>query len=164
MGQDLDILRLTHSHDLGIAEMISKVSIVVCLLLAVPFLAYGLQCYQCNSAEDKECMDPFVEEPINDGEQPKVKQELKDKFLKTCPAEETLCRKTDQYVRGEASVIRSCATEEYKNECYKTVLELQHPLLHLQRRRMQPRPRLPRVARHHRADGVGGRRPSVRCI
>jgi len=103
--------------------MISKVSIVVCLLLAVPFLAYGLQCYQCNSAEDKDCMDPFVEEPINDGEQPKVKQELKDKFLKTCPAEETLCRKTDQYVRGEASVIRSCATEEYKNECYKTVLE-----------------------------------------
>ena len=103
--------------------MISKVSIVVCLLLAVPLLAYGLQCYQCNSAVDKECMDPFVEEPINDGEQPKVKQELKDKFLKTCPAEETLCRKTDQYVRGEASVIRSCATEEYKNECYKTVLE-----------------------------------------
>jgi len=102
--------------------MISKVSIVVCLLLAAPFLAYGIKCYQCNSAEDKDCMDPFVDEPINDGEKPKVKDAAKG-FLNDCPAEATLCRKTDQYVRGEASVIRSCATEEYKNECYKTVLE-----------------------------------------
>ena len=102
--------------------MISKVSIVVCLLLVVPFLAYGLQCYQCNSAEDKACMDPFVDEPTTDGEKPKVKAEAAN-FLKTCPGQESLCRKTDQYVRGEASVIRSCATEEYKNECYKTVLE-----------------------------------------
>merc|ERR1712012_1106815 len=93
--------------------MISKVSIVVCLLLAAPFLAYGIKCYQCNSAVDK---------PINDGEQPKVKDAAKG-FLNDCPAEANLCRKTDQYVRGEASVIRSCATEEFKNECYKTVLE-----------------------------------------
>merc|ERR1712117_47566 len=106
--QDLAILRLAHSHDLGIAEMISKVSIVVCLLLAAPFLAYGIKCYQCNSAEDKDCMDPFVDEPINDGEKPKVKDAAKG-FLNDCPA--------------EATVIRSCATEEYKNECYKTVLE-----------------------------------------
>ena len=102
--------------------MISKVSIVVCLLLAAPFLAYGIKCYECNSAEDPDCMDPFVDEPINDGEKPKVKDAAKG-FLNDCPAEANLCRKTDQYVRGEASVIRSCATEEYKNECYKTVLE-----------------------------------------
>ena len=44
-------------------------------------------------------------------------------FLKECAGGENLCRKTDQYVRGEASVIRSCATEKYKNPCYKTVLE-----------------------------------------
>merc|ERR1712117_824902 len=89
--QDLAILRLAHSHDLGIAEMISKVSIVVCLLLAAPFLAYGIKCYQCNSAEDKDCMDPFVDEPINDGEKPKVKDAAKG-FLNDCPAEATLSR------------------------------------------------------------------------
>ena len=67
-------------------------------------------------------MDPFSNETMS-------------KYLKECaplniqansaePADDkepTLCRKVDQYVRGEASVIRSCATEVYKNECYKTV-------------------------------------------
>ena len=104
--------------------MISKISIVVCLLLAVPFLAYGLQCYQCNSKTpgQESCMDPFVDEPTEEGKPAQVKEEVK-KFLSECPSGSTLCRKTDQYVRSEASVIRSCGNKEYKNECYKTVLE-----------------------------------------
>ena len=105
--------------------MISKISIVI--LMAVPLLAYGLQCYVCNSKtpDQEACMDPFVEEPTEDGAKPEVKDDAQ-KFLKDCAAEDTLCRKTYQYVRGEASVIRSCATIAYKNEdtrCYKTVLE-----------------------------------------
>ena len=99
--------------------MISKASVVICLLL--PFLADGLKCYQCNSKTDADCMDPVVE-----GEPPAVKASLA-KYLLDCPqidgVDATLCRKVDQYVRGEASVIRACATREYKNECYKTVLE-----------------------------------------
>jgi len=67
-------------------------------------------------------MDPFVNEPTEDGKTPEVKEEGK-KFLQDCPSDATLCRKTDQYVRSEASVIRSCATIKYKNDCYKTVLE-----------------------------------------
>merc|ERR1712241_523308 len=71
---------------------------------------------------EESCVDPFVNEPTEDGKPPEVKDEVQ-KFLKECPSDATICRKTDQYVRGEASAIRSCATEEYKNECYKTVLE-----------------------------------------
>ena len=103
--------------------MISKVPVVICLLLAVPFLADGLKCYQCNSntAQQSDCMDPFVKEGSQE-----VKDSLK-KYLQECPQIDgeaaTLCRKVDQYVRGEASVIRTCATKEYKNDCYKTVLE-----------------------------------------
>ena len=92
-----------------------------------------LQCYQCNSTEDEACLDPFVDEPTTDGEKPKVKAEAAN-FLKPCPGEESLCRKTDQFVIGEAtgwgghvrhdtSVIRSCATEKYENDCYETILE-----------------------------------------
>ena len=101
--------------------MISKISTVICVLLAVPFLAYGLQCYQCNSKTpgEESCVDPFVNEPTEDGKPPEVKGEVK-KFLKECPSDATICRKTDQYVRSEASTIRSCATIEYKNECYKS--------------------------------------------
>ncbi|XP_040579469.1 UPAR/Ly6 domain-containing protein crok [Lepeophtheirus salmonis] len=86
-------------------------------VLAISFIDSGssIQCHQCSTYDEKECGDPFVND---DGS-------LKsDKFLSECPEEKyTLCRKTYQNVRGEVSVIRSCGYEEYKNECYKTVLE-----------------------------------------
>merc|ERR1712018_21693 len=93
--------------DLDSEDMISKAPVVICLLLAVPFLADGLQCYQCNSntAQQSDCMDPFVKEGSQE-----VKDSLK-KYLQECPQIDgeaaTLCRKVDQYVRGEASVIRT---------------------------------------------------------
>ena len=103
-------------------DSIATLLLLLFLATGAPLLAFGLQCYQCNSnkVNEGDCADPFLNER---------------KYLKECaplnveansmePANNkvpTLCRKVRQYVRGEASVIRACATEEYKNECYKTV-------------------------------------------
>ncbi|XP_040578164.1 UPAR/Ly6 domain-containing protein crok isoform X2 [Lepeophtheirus salmonis] len=79
-------------------------------------IGLGLKCHQCSSYTLKHCHDPFYHE---DG---KFKT---NNFLNECPSDKkyNLCRKIYQIVRGDERVIRSCGYEEYKNECYKTVLE-----------------------------------------
>eukprot|EP00096_Caligus_rogercresseyi_P001833 TRINITY_DN1312_c0_g1_i2.p1 TRINITY_DN1312_c0_g1~~TRINITY_DN1312_c0_g1_i2.p1 ORF type:complete len:140 (-),score=34.30 TRINITY_DN1312_c0_g1_i2:1129-1548(-) len=100
--------------------MNSSFTLIALGLLVSAFIESGLclKCHQCSSYNDKRCGDPFVND---EGEV------LSEDFLLDCENTDdityTLCRKTYQNVRGDVSVIRSCGYEEYKNECYKTVLE-----------------------------------------
>lgn len=102
-------------------------ALVVVLALAVT-QGEALQCYQCNSLHDTTCNDPFYEEVTEAGSD-EVKRVVKaeaQKHLKDCPSdgnEYTLCRKIYQTIRGKDSIIRTCGYEEYKTQCYKTVLE-----------------------------------------
>lgn len=90
------------------------------ILLSLVHSSTGLKCHVCSSYEKEGCADPFVKE---DG------SVISNEFLQECPAANpqgepyTICRKIYQNVRGDERVIRSCGYEEYKNECYKTVLE-----------------------------------------
>lgn len=96
-----------------------RVLTFVLSIFLVVDLGAGLQCHQCNGNTDKKCNDPFETSP---GVAPAT-------FLKDCEENKhTLCRKIYQDVRGEVSVIRSCAWEEYERDgeikdCYKTVME-----------------------------------------
>jgi len=92
---------------------------VLAVIFAIASTGEALQCHQCTSYEHAKCADPFT---YLDGEERKLKT---NEFLKDCPTdrEYTLCRKVYQNVRGDERVIRSCGYEEYKNDCYKTVLE-----------------------------------------
>merc|ERR1712062_528055 len=88
------------------------------LVLAAVAISYGqaLKCHQCSSLDDPKCGDPFVDEGG---------AVVTDEFLKECPTDKeyTMCRKIYQYIRDEESIIRTCGYEEYKYDCYKTVLE-----------------------------------------
>ena len=118
--------RSLHVHDLvppkTSCRMISKTSAPLFLLGLLP-LSLALQCHQCTSFTDTQCGDPFHYEPARAGDKPVPKTM---EYLKNCPSDGknyTICRKIYQNVRGDVRIIRSCGYEEYKNDCYKTVLE-----------------------------------------
>lgn len=99
-------------------------ALIVILALAVT-QGEALKCYQCNSHTQALCNDPFYY-PANDSNTGEPVARSGDEFLKECPSDGkdyTLCRKIYQKVRGEESIIRTCGYEEYKYDCYKTVLE-----------------------------------------
>uniref|UniRef100_W8C743 Uncharacterized protein n=1 Tax=Ceratitis capitata TaxID=7213 RepID=W8C743_CERCA len=74
---------------------------ILCCLQATT----ALMCYDCNSAYDPNCGDPF--EPYTLGKvnctQQEVKEHLKDKYTQP-----VLCRKTTQKVYGKVRVVRGC--------------------------------------------------------
>jgi len=80
-----------------------------------------IQCYQCSSYKDAQCVDPFLEDSQG-------RNQPQTEFLKDCGEfpDATFCRKIYQNVRGDERIIRTCGWEAYKEEtpnCYKTVLE-----------------------------------------
>ena len=102
--------------------MMGNISAPLLLLVLLP-LTYAIKCHQCTSFTDTQCGDPFHYDPARAGD-PKVPKTME--YLKDCPSDGhnyTLCRKIYQNVRGDVRIIRSCGYEEYKNDCYKTVLE-----------------------------------------
>jgi len=96
------------------------------LLLAVAS-AQAFDCHQCNS--NIEGQEDCASHEFGDEEG----KALITTFKKACPSDDgntyDKCRKIEQYIRGERSVIRTCGhhtsdtKENYNKGCYTTVLE-----------------------------------------
>jgi len=118
MGSPVLAVRTATQH----YNMDSKLAFSAAALLLLCLVETGssIQCHQCNSYTDAECVDPFFHPDTPD--KPKT-----DKFLKECPnnGKEHFCRKIYQNVRDDVRVIRSCGWErdEKGRDCYTTVLE-----------------------------------------
>jgi len=94
-------------------------------LLTVCLFGAGLaiKCHQCDSNKDKNCENLVLKEAV--GERPAV---LREDYAKECPARATYCRKIDQNIQGEYSVIRQCGYDDTNEKrdaksCYSTILQ-----------------------------------------
>merc|ERR1712215_276764 len=93
---------------------------IVLLFVTFSFLCYtanGIICYQCNSYEHAHCDDPWEFGP--DGYLAGPYQ----KYLVECPEDEKhFCQKITQTVRGNETLIRSCAKiiSSKQDKCYES--------------------------------------------
>merc|ERR1739838_257451 len=95
----LAVRTATHHYNMDSKLAFSAAAL---LLLCLVDTGSSIQCHQCNSYTDAECVDPFFHPDTPD--KPKT-----DKFLKECPdnGKENFCRKIFENGR----------------DCYTTVLE-----------------------------------------
>ncbi|XP_018008821.1 uncharacterized protein LOC108666454 isoform X2 [Hyalella azteca] len=82
-------------------------------LLAVVGSSYAIQCFECNSARDSACSDPFsAESPA-----------LSEAFVVACAPNATykaFCRKTKMSLNGEVRIQRDCGYMRRENyTCYQ---------------------------------------------
>ncbi|XP_063217888.1 uncharacterized protein LOC134528307 [Bacillus rossius redtenbacheri] len=87
---------------------------IACLLAGVVVFGFlagtglGISCYQCNSAYDPRCGDPFDPYSLGAGD-----CNARPKLTHIHNVEATMCRKITQKVYGKVRVVRGCG---YVNE------------------------------------------------
>ncbi|CAD6226890.1 GSCOCG00005964001-RA-CDS [Cotesia congregata] len=87
--------------------MISRqvVSTLLSIVVFISFISYGdaVVCYECNSAFDPRCGDPF--DPYSLGT---VNCSFQERLEHINNIEPTICRKISQKVYGKVRVVRGC--------------------------------------------------------